>query len=220
MSFLVALAAAAVQFASSTQVGINQPSVTMTGGNPATFDLAGFRLGMSEANVEQLIKSRRLRVVRVGRVNSFEDRVRGLLRVRSERAPTKGGSVLGQVELDDGQGGRIYITMLSWPDAAHVSSITFLPPRGTEVAEWKSMLVSKYGPAADGGGRIDTNGFHASWCGKSTCSGGIGVFMLTADVSAAGGAIHLRQPENTPSRVKALVAAEADRRTSKRTPKF
>ena len=220
MAFLVALAAAAMQLAASPQVGINQPASNLTKGNPATFDLAGFKLGMSEADVEQLIKSRRLKVVRASRVVSFEDQVRGLLRVRGERAPIKGGSVLGQAELDDGQGGRISVKMLTWPDAAHVSSITFLPPRGTDAEGWKSMLVSKYGSAADGGGRIDSGGFHASWCGQLSCSGGFGVFMLTADVSAAGGSIHLRQPDGTPSRIKALVAAEADRRTPRRTPKF
>lgn len=220
MAFLVAIAAASMQLAATAQVGIDRPAATMTKGDPATFDLAGFRLGMSEAEVEQIIKSQRLKVVRASHFTSFDEQVRSLLRVRGERAPIKGGSVLGQAEFDDGQGGRIMIKMLTWPDTARISSITFLPPRGTDVPRWKSMLVSKYGPAADGGGSVDDTGLHARWCGRSSCSGGIGVFMLSADVSAAGGSIQLRQPDGTSGKVKALIEAEAERRSPARTPKF
>ena len=115
MAFLFAIAAASMQLAASAQVGIDRSAATMTNGDPATFDLAGFKLGMSEADVEQIIKTRRLKVVRASRFTSFDEQVRSLLRVRGERALIKGGSVLGEAEFDDGQGGRVLIKMLTWP---------------------------------------------------------------------------------------------------------
>lgn len=44
--------------------------------------------------------------------------------------------------------------------------------------------------------------------------------MLSADVSAAGGSILLRQPEGTSRKVEALIEAEANRRMPERAPRF
>ena len=110
------------------------------------------------------------------------------------------------------------LKLLTWPDAARVSSITYLPPRGTQADRWKSMLVEKYGPAADGGGRVDAEGFHASWCGQASCLGGVGVFLLSAEVGNAGGSVHLRQPDGSSRRVKALIEAAADTRAPRHSP--
>ena len=112
------------------------------------------------------------------------------------------------------------IKMLTWPDTARVSNITFPPPQGIDVERWKDMLVNKNGPAADRGGRVDNTGLHTRGCGRSSCSAGIGVLMLSADVSATGGSIQLRQPEGTSRKVKALIEGEADQRTPGRAPKF
>ncbi len=93
------------QLAASSQVGIDHPAVTMTKSGFATFDLAGCKLGISEADVEQIITFLRLKVVRASRLTSFDDQVRSLLGIRGEQAPIRGGSVLGQAEFDVGRGG-------------------------------------------------------------------------------------------------------------------
>ena len=219
MMLLIALALA-TQSAAPVKTGLTAAASTTVKSDPATYDLAGFRLGMSEAEVEAVMKARGLKIVRAHRVPDFGNQVTSLMNMRGSAVRDKGRDVLGAVDLDDGSGGRVSLKMLTWPDGARVSNITFLPPRGTSAEGWKSMLAGKYGPAADGGGRIDSSGLHASWCGKASCLGGVGVFLMSAEVGAAGGSINLRQPDGSSRQVKALIEAEADRRSPKSAPRL
>ncbi|WP_348656771.1 hypothetical protein [uncultured Sphingobium sp.] len=217
MLFPIALALAA-QAAEPPKTGLTAAARTIVKSDPSTYDLAGFRLGMSEADVEAILKTRGLKVARAQRVADFGTQVANLANQRGASVRQASRSVLGSADIDDGQGGRVVLKLLTWPDAARVSSITYLPPRGTQADRWKSMLVEKYGPAADGGGRVDAEGFHASWCGQASCLGGVGVFLLSAEVGNAGGSVHLRQPDGSSRRVKALIEAAADTRAPRHSP--
>jgi hypothetical protein len=94
MLYLISLALAAAQPATAVQIGITAPAPQTITGNPATFDLGGFRLGMSEADVDAVTKARGMKVQRAMRVTTFEDNVRGL--VRGSQLAMKGGSVRGK----------------------------------------------------------------------------------------------------------------------------
>lgn len=217
MLFPITLALAA-QNSEPPRTGLTAPARTTLKSDPSTYDLAGFRLGMSEADVEGVMKARGLKVVRAQRVSDFDTQVANLMNLRGAAVRQASRSVLGSADFDDGKGGRISLKLLTWPDAARVSGITYLPPRGTEANGWKSLLVGKYGIAADGGGRINAEEFHANWCGRASCLGGVGVFLLSAQVGKAGGSINLRQPDGTSRQVKAMVEAGADRRKPRGSP--
>ncbi|AOR76446.1 hypothetical protein [Novosphingobium resinovorum] len=220
MLHILALALATAPAITAAEVGVTRAASVTEHNKPATFELAGFRLGMSEAEVEGVMKSRGLKVRRAIRVTGFEDQVRGLIRARDGRAPEKGQSVLGEAEFDDMKGGRILLKLLAWPDAARISTITYLPPRGMDAQEWRRLLFEKYGPAADSGGSIDSEGLHGRWCGLASCSGAFTAFTLSADVSQNGGSIHLKQPDGTNSRRAKLIEAEGARRQSRQDPAF
>ncbi|WP_257555396.1 hypothetical protein [Sphingobium sp. CFD-2] len=220
MLHIIALALAAAPAVNISEVGVTRAASVTEQDKPATFELAGFRLGMSEAEVEGVIKFRRLKVKRALRVIGFEDQVRGLIRAREGRAPETGKSVLGEVEFYDLKGGRILLKLLAWPGAARISTITYLPPRGTDPQEWRRLLSQKYGPAADGGGAIDSEGLHARWCGHASCSGAFAAFLLSADVGEDGGSVQLKQPDGTNSRRAKLIEADAGRRGPRSTPNF
>lgn len=217
MLFPIVLAIAA-QATEAPRTGLTAPARTTVKSDPSTYDLAGFRLGMSESEAEGVIKSRGLKVVRAQRVSDFDTQVANLVNMRGGSVRRASRSALGSAELDDGKGGRVSLKLLTWPDVARISSITYLPPRGTEAAGWKDLLVGKYGSSADGGGRIDGEGFRASWCGRASCLGGVGVFLLSVEVGKAGGFIHLRQPDGSARQIKVLIEAEADRRQPGRSP--
>lgn len=218
MMHLMALALAAAQPVTADQIGVDAVATQTTKGSPATFDLAGFRLGMTEAEAERVLKERGMTVRRRTRAVDFEDRVRGLVNVRGGRLPLKGGSVLDNADIDDGKGGRIMIRMLGWPDGARVRGITYLVPAGTDPAAWRTLLVGKYGPPSRDSGTIDGEGLHARWCGQAACLGEGGVFRLAADVNAREGTISLSQPEGTAGRVSDLVEQEATKRIPRGTP--
>ena len=220
MLHILSLALAATPAVTASEVGVTRAASVTEQNQPATFELAGFRLGMSEAEVEGVMKSRGLKVRRAIRVTGFEDQVGGLIRARDGHAPEKGQSVLGEVEFDDMKGGRVLLKLLAWPDAARISNITYLPPRGTDAQEWRRLLSQKYGPAADGGGSIDSEGVHARWCGHASCSGAFAAFVLSADVGQDGGSVQLKQPDGTNSRRAKLIEADAGRRGPRSTPDF
>jgi hypothetical protein len=212
MMHVLALVLLAAQPASAGQIGVAAVAAQTMKGNPATFDLAGFRLGMTEAEVERNLKERGLTVRRRTRVDTFEDRVRKLVNLRGGRLPLKGGSILDNADLVDGSGGKIMIRMFGWPDGARVRGVTYLPPIGTDPGAWRSLLVGKYGAPARDSGSIDGEGLHARWCGQAACLGEGGVFRLVADVGSRGGQIVLSQPEGTAAKVTALIEQEASRR--------
>lgn len=218
MMHLMALALVAAQASSAGQTGVTSSAPATTKGSPATFDLAGFRLGMSEADIERVIRERGMTVRRRTRATTFEDRVRGLVNVRGGRMALKGGSVLDNADLDDGKGGRVAIRMTGWPDGARIRSVSYIVPAGTEPAAWQTLLTGKYGPPSRDSGRINGEGLHASWCGQAACLGEGGTFRLVADVSARGGQIVLSQPEGTAQRLNALVEQEAARRGPRGAP--
>ena len=143
MMHVLALVLLAAQPASAGQIGVAAVAPQTMKGNPATFDLAGFRLGMTEAEVERNLKERGLTVRRRTRVDTFEDRVRKLVNLRGGRLPLKGGSILDNADLVDGSGGKIMIRMFGWPDGARVRGVTYLPPIGTDPGAWRSLLVGK-----------------------------------------------------------------------------
>lgn len=218
MMHLMALAIAAAQPAAAGRIGVDAVATMTTKGSPATFDLAGFRLGMTEVEAERVLKELGMTVRRRTRAVTFEDRVRQAVNLRGGRLPLKGGSVLDDADIDDGRGGRIMIRMFGWPDGARIRSITYFVPAGTDNAAWRTLLVGKYGPPAKDSDSIDGEGLHAQWCGRTACLGEGGVFRLSADVNARGGTIALSQPEGTASRVSDLVDVEATKRSPRGTP--
>jgi hypothetical protein len=218
MKLLMALVLAAVQPTAAGQIGVDAVAGQTTKGVPATFDLAGFRLGMTEAEAEQVLKTRGMTVTRRSRTNTFEDRVRKLVNLRGGRLPMKGGSVLESADIDDGKGGKIMIRMFAWPDGARIRSVTYLPLGGTDPAAWRTLLVDKYGPPARDGDSIDADGLHANWCGRLECIIGGKAFSLGASVGLRGGSIALSQPEGTSSKLTALVEQEALKHGPQGTP--
>lgn len=218
MVHVMVLALAAAQAVVVAQTGITSSAVSTTKGQPATFDLAGFRLGMAEAEVEQVLRARGMTVRRRTRATTFEDNVRGLVNVRGGQLPMKGGNVLDSAEIDDGKGGKVMLAMLSWPDGAHVSSVAYLPPPGTDPAAWRILLAERFGAPASDSGRINGEGLHAVWCGLPSCSGESGRPRLVADVNALGGQIVLSQPDGMTQKLGALVEAEAARRMPRSVP--
>jgi len=214
MMHLMTLALVAAQTTASAQTGVTRAAPATAKGEPATFDLAGFRLGMSEEEVDQVIRTRGLTVRRSSRATTFEDTVRGLVNVRGGRLEMHGGSVLDTVDLDDGKGGKVMLRMLGWPVGARVRSVAFLPPAGTEPAAWRSLLIERFGAPGRDSDTTNSEGVHLTWCGKATCSGEGAEFRLTADVNALGGQIVLSQPEGTAQMLGELVEDAAARRTT------
>lgn len=219
MLYLMALALGAMQSSATAQTGVTRAATATTKGQPASFDLAGFRLGMGEAEVEQVLRARGMTVRRRARGTTFEDNVRGLVNVRGGRLPLKGGNALESAELDDGNGGRVMLRMLPWPEGARVRSVAYLPPAGTDPAEWRKLLADRFGAPARDGDRVDGEGLHATWCGRTSCSGEGGVFRLDANVSSRGGEIVLSQPEGTAQALGQLVENAAARREAGGTPR-
>lgn len=217
MLLLMTLAVATMQ-SPAGRVGLDAAAQTTVSGSPATFDLAGFRLGMTEAEAEHVLQQRGLTVRRRTRGKTFEDRVRDLVNLRGGRAAPKGGSVLDTAEMDDGKGGRVLIQMLAWPDGARVRGITYLAPAGTDATAWRSLLVGKYGHPSRDSGSVDEDGLHARWCGMEACLGEGGVFRLTADVGMRGGSIVLAQPDGSSRRATELLEKEVARRAHVGTP--
>ncbi len=218
MMYILALTLAAAQSAAAGQIGVDAVATQTSKGAPATFDLAGFRLGMTETEAERVLKERGMSVGRRTRGITFEDRVRQAVNLRGGRLPLKGDSVLDNADIDDGKGGKVMIRMFGWPDGARVRSVTYLVPAGTDPAAWRTLLVSKYGPPSRDSGSIDREGLHARWCGQAACLGEGGVFRLSADVDARGGTITLSQPEGTERRVSDLVEQEASKRGPRGAP--
>lgn len=220
MIVLFALALVAAQTTSAGQIGITSAANATVKGEPATFDLAGFRLGMSEVEIEHVLRTRGMTVLRRGRSTTFEDNVRGLANVRGGRLPMKGGNVLAAIELDDGKGGRVMLRMLAWPDGARVHSVTYIPPAGTELASWRSLLVERFGAPARDADRMDGDGLHLAWCGQGLCEGRSDIFRLDADVNARGGSVALSQPDNTAQSLSRLVEEAAAKRIAGGPPIF
>lgn len=218
MMHLMALALAAAQSTAPIRTGVTLAAPVTTKGQPATFDLAGFRLGMSEAEVEQVLQTRGMTVRRRARGTTFEDNVRGLVNVRGGRLPLKGEKVLESAEFDDGKGGKVMLRMLPWPDGARVRSVAYLPPAGTDPAAWRTLLVERFGVPARDSDRINGEGLRAAWCGQASCSGEGTRFRLDATVNAQGGEIVLAQPEGTAQTLGKAVEDEATRRAPSGVP--
>ena len=220
MKHVMALALVATQPVAAGQIGVDAVAMQSMKGSPATFDLAGFRLGMTEAEAERVLQMRGMTVRRRTRADTFEDRVRKAANLRGGRLPLKGGSVLDNADIDDGKGGRIMIRMLAWPSGARIRGMTYLPPPGTDPAAWRSLLITRYGAPARDSDSIDGEGLHARWCGQAACLGEGSVFRLSADVGPHGGQITLSQPDGTAGRATALINKAADSRLPRRAPSF
>lgn len=183
-------------------VGLTKAADRTVASDPATYDLGGFRLGMSEAEAEAVAKGRGLTTKTVMRYVDFETQVRSAINIRGGAAgvPTKRG-VLGEATLVDDAGGRYMLKTLVWPDGAHLASIVYLAPQGTAVAEWRRMLVEKWGKS-----REEQMGdtFTAHWGGAE--SG----YRAAANIGPRGGTIEIVQPDGTRQRPGKLVEQAAD----------
>lgn len=183
-------------------VGLTRPAERTVANDAATYDLGGFRLGMSEAEAEAVASTRHLTTRTVTRYVDFETQVRSAINVRGGAAgvPTKRG-VLGEATLTDDAGGRYMLKTLVWPDGAHLSSIVYLAPQGTTAADWRRMLVEKWGrPREEQTG--DT--FTARWGGAG------GGFHAAASLGLRGGTIEIAQPDGTRQQPGKLVEQAAD----------
>ncbi|MGW8135845.1 hypothetical protein [Sphingomonas sp. UBA4815] len=183
-------------------VGLTKPADRTATSDPATYDLGGFRLGMSEAEAEAVARERGFTTKRVLRYVDFETQVRSAINVRGGAAgvPTMRG-VLGEATLVDDAGGRYMLKTLVWPDGAHLSSIVYLAPQGTAAADWRRMLVEKWGRL-----REEQTGdtFTARW-------GGVGNgFRASASLGPRGGTVEIAQPDGTRQQPGKLVEQAAD----------
>lgn len=194
-------------------VGLTHAADRSVAGDPVTFDLGGFRLGMNEAEVSAVIEARKLTNRGMTRFVDFESQVRTLINIRGGAGgvATRGG-VLGEATLQDDAGGRYMLKMLVWPDGSHLSSIVYLAPRGTTAAEWRRMLVEKWGkPREEELGETFTGRWGNAGSG----------FRASANVGARGGTVEIAQPDGSrqqPSRLvdqatDAFIAARAKKPT-------
>ena len=170
-------------------VGLTKAADRTVVNDAATYDLGGFRLGMSEAEAEAVARERGLTTKRVLRYVDFETQVRSAINIRGGSAgvPTKRG-VLGEATLVDDAGGRYMLKTLVWPDGAHLSSIVYLAPQGTTAAEWRRMLVEKWGKPREDETRET---FTARWGGAGNG------FRAAANVGPRGGTIEIAQPDGS-----------------------
>ena len=183
-------------------IGLTKAADRTVASDPATYDLGGFRLGMSEAEAEAVASTRHLTTKTVMRYVDFETQVRSAINVRGGAGgvPTKRG-VLGEATLVDDTGGRYMLKTLVWPDGAHLASIVYLAPQGTTAADWRRMLVEKWGrPREEQTG--DT--FTARW--GNTGNG----FRASANLGVRGGTVEIAQPDGSRQQPGKLVEQAAD----------
>lgn len=183
-------------------VGLTKAADRTVANDAATYDLGGFRLGMSEAEAEAVAKGRGLTTKAVTRYVDFETQVRSAINMRGGAAgvPTKRG-VLGEATLVDDAGGRYILKTLVWPEGAHLASIVYLAPQGTTAAEWRRMLVEKWGKPRD---EQTGDTFTARW-------GGVGSgFHASASLGPRGGTVEIAQPDGTRQQPGKLVEQAAD----------
>ncbi|WP_454280324.1 hypothetical protein [Sphingomonas sp. Marseille-Q8236] len=184
-------------------VGLTRAADRSVADDPVTFDLGGFRLGMSEEEVSVVIATRKLTSRGVTRFVDFESQVRSAINIRGGVGGVETRrSVLGEATLQDDAGGRYTLRMLVWPDGAHLSGITYIAPQGTAADEWRQMLVTKWGTPHQESSR-DT--FSARW-GKAGLDG----YHADADVGPRGGTVGIGLPDGSSQRPAALVAQAAD----------
>jgi len=183
-------------------VGLTRAADRSVAGDPVTFDLGGFRLGMSEAEISAVIATRKLTSRGVTRFVDFESQVRSAINISGGvgGVETRRG-VLGEATLQDDAGGRYVLKTLVWPDGAHLSSIVYLAPQGTTVAEWRRMLVEKWGTARE---EQPGDTFAARW--SKNGSG----FRASANVGPRGGTVEIAPPEGSAQQPGRLVEQAAD----------
>lgn len=167
------------------------------------FDLGGFRLGMSEAQVDEIVRSRGMRPGIVTRGVDFESSVRSLVNTRGGQGGEENRrGVLSEANVEDDAGGRYTLRMLTWPDGAHLYDVVYVAAQGTSAAEWRRILADKWGrPRAQDG----HDGFVARW-GAPTAAG----FRVTAQFESGGLSVALQAPEGSAQRPAALVDQAAD----------
>lgn len=182
--------------------GITRAAAATSPGDVASYDLGGFRLGMSEREIEAVAASRRLKPTRVVRVVDFETQVRGAVNVRGGAGGrATGRSVLGEVTFTDDAGGRYMLRTTVWPDGAHLNAVTYIAPPGTPTAEWRRLLVGKWGqPSTEEGGAS----LAARWTGGSAGA------RAGAAVGPRGGEITMETAEGTRSRPVDLIERTVD----------
>lgn len=182
--------------------GLTRPADRTVAGDPATFDLGGFRLGMSEAAVVANARARSLKDGGTTRIVNFESEVRSLINVRGGVGGAETGrGVLGEATLQDDVGGRYVLHLLAWPDGAHLYAITYLAPQGTSAADWRQTLTGKWGKPTSVNAGADLD---ARW---SAAAGQAGA---TAQLGPRGGTVTLAAPDGSRDRRAQLVAQAAD----------
>ncbi len=157
---------------------------------------------MSEAEVSAVIATRKLTSRGVTRFVDFESQVRSAINISGGAGGVETRrSVLGEATLQDDAGGRYVLKTLVWPDGAHLSSIVYLAPQGTSVAEWRRMLVEKWGTARE---EQPGDTFTARWS-----KGGSGI-RASANVGPQGGTVRIAPPEGSAQQPSRLVEQAAD----------
>ena len=182
---------------------LTRPAERTAAGDPATFDLGGFRLGMSEAAIDANVRARRLKAAAVTRFVDFESQVRSRINARGGvgGGETKRGA-LGEATLQDDAGGRYMLKLLVWPDGSHLSEITYLAPEGTSVVEWRRMLTEKWGrPREEKVG----DQLRARWG-----SGAWNKVTARADLGPRGGTVTITSPDGVSEQPTRLVEQAAD----------
>jgi hypothetical protein len=183
-------------------LGLTRSADRTVAGDPATFDVGGFRLGMSEEAVVANARAHGLKDGGTTRVSNFASQVRSLISVRGGAGGAETGKgVLGEVTLRDDAGGSYALHLLAWPDGAHLSAITYLAPQGTSAADWRQTLTAKWGRPARVTPGADLD---ARW------GGGAGQAGATALLGPRGGTVTLAAPDGMSARAAQLVEQTAD----------
>lgn len=202
------------------EIGFTIAAPALIKGEVATFDIAGFKLGMSEEDVAAVAKRQGLVLRDKTRVVDFETQVRSAAQLTygAPPQPETGKSVLGQAIFISPDGGRYIIGLASWPDGAHVSYVTYVTTARMSSAEWRDQLTAKYGPASE---MSTTSDFHARWCNaKSACPLQLKSAVMSANLSDKGGEIKLGAADGLSTRIAALLDQEAQSRVPAKKPTF
>jgi hypothetical protein len=204
----------------AAEIGVTAAAPVLVKGSVATFDIAGFKLGMTEDEVAAVARQHGLVLRNKTRLVDFETQVRSAAQLAygAKYQPETGKSALGQAIFIAPDGGRYFINLLIWPDGGHVYDVTYTSPARMSPTAWRDMLTAKYGPASEASA---IKNLSLNWCGaRASCIGAPPSPRMMASASEDGGTIELMAAEGLRQRVQTLLDQEARRRAPVVKPSF
>lgn len=141
-------------------------AMPIVAGDPATFELFGFKLGMSVREADRNARRRHLRFNGNNGTNpSFGGRVAIAAATLLGRKPPKVPRVLGQSSMIDADGARYALQFLPMEAGATLVSIAYFGTlQGNSPAQYLAALQQKFGKPTHRSANSDR--FDARWCSK------------------------------------------------------